>query len=229
MSTAKPARLLTAQSRRAYSATERNVGVARRAVGRMLEHAGVSEVVSDDIRLIVTELATNAVRHSGSAEFAVEAFVVESVPDLVRPSVILVRVSDLGDIGREYDYINHPAGERTALCPRSPGAEADSERGLLLVDRIGSAWEVAFCSREKRARFRCEGWMNRVCSEHGFSVDHTTVTVLVYIERTASGDWVRRSGGWARRSEGSAAEPTQTARAARTVPAAPVVRRFARS
>ncbi|MGW9209436.1 ATP-binding protein [Embleya sp. NPDC055664] len=195
MTTVVPTRLLTAQSRWAYPATERSVGEARRVVGRALAKAEVPEAISYDIRLIVTELATNAVRHSGSAEFAVEVFLVESVGDHARPSVVVVRVSDLGRIGREYDYINHPAGARTALCPRSPGTDAGAERGLLLVDRLSSAWEVAFCSLEKRARFRCGDWMDRDCAEHGFGPAHTTVTALVYLERAACGAWARRGTG----------------------------------
>ncbi|OPC78890.1 hypothetical protein B4N89_32720 [Embleya scabrispora] len=195
MTILSPARLLIAHSRRAYPSTERSVGEARRVVGWALAKAEVPEAISYDIRFIVTELATNAVRHSGSAEFTVEVFVVESVGGDTGPSVAMVRVSDLGRIGREYDYVNHPAGARTALCPRSPGVDAGAERGLLLVDRLASAWEVAFCSLEKRARFRCDDWMDRDCAEHGLGPDHTTVTALVYLERAASGAWARCGTG----------------------------------
>ena len=74
------------------------------------------ESIAPDGGLLTSELVTNAVRH-GSAPYAVD------VVDLVDGVVVAVE-----DTGHELPL------------PRSPGPEAVSGRGLVIVESVAAAW-----------------------------------------------------------------------------------------
>lgn len=104
------------QRSRVFVPTLDAVGAARRFAAASLTGWGLSEL-SDDVGLLVSELATNAVRHARS-------------PFLVyfhhQPGdVLLVGVKDVTQ--------DPPA-------PQAPGEEDVSGRGLLLVDALSRRW-----------------------------------------------------------------------------------------
>ncbi|MDP9440630.1 MAG: ATP-binding protein, partial [Actinomycetota bacterium] len=90
---------------------------------RMPEYAG------GDLELLTSEVATNAVRHAGGP-FTI----------LIRYDGNVVRV-EVGD------------GSRVLPLPGTPDREATSGRGLLLVDKLASAWGVVPTVRGKRVWF----------------------------------------------------------------------------
>ncbi|MGP2440835.1 ATP-binding protein [Streptomyces sp. JW3] len=96
------------------------VGVMRRIAAARLSYCGL-EAMTDDVTLIVSELLTNAVRHSGSAEISMSITVEEST--------LCIRVRD---------------GMPGTCAPRHPQDTAESGRGLLLVDALvkdsGGEW-----------------------------------------------------------------------------------------
>jgi anti-sigma regulatory factor (Ser/Thr protein kinase) len=105
------------------------VRAARRAVREEFKDALPRRRLAD-VELIVSELATNSVRHSGcddADELAMEA---EVEADRVR-----VRLSDLGE---GFD----------ARTPRSPSSGSEGGYGLLLLDRLADRWGV-----QRGARF----------------------------------------------------------------------------
>lgn len=83
----------------------------------------VALAVLDDLRLLVSELVTNSVRHSGASQRAKVALEVAARPDAVR-----VEVTD--------------AGTGFEPRPRTPDQEQGSGWGLHLVDRIAQRWGV---------------------------------------------------------------------------------------
>jgi anti-sigma regulatory factor (Ser/Thr protein kinase) len=94
---------------------------ARSAVNEWLD-GSVDRTAVDDVKLLVSELVTNAVRHpreDGHIELAVR----------VRDGKIHVEVTDPGD-GFSKPRIG------------SPPPDALGGRGLLIVDRIATAWGV---------------------------------------------------------------------------------------
>jgi anti-sigma regulatory factor (Ser/Thr protein kinase) len=96
---------------------------ARRAVREELSDALPRRRLAD-VELLVSELATNSVRHSGcdeSDELAMEAD--------VRPDHVRVRLSDPG---RGFDA--------QPLAPPSPGASGGY--GLVLLERLSDRWGV---------------------------------------------------------------------------------------
>ena len=70
---------------RVYPAEPRLLGDVRGWVGGCAEDAGLSEVGVADLVLAVTEACSNAIRHSGSPEFAVT---VEELADGVEVEVV---------------------------------------------------------------------------------------------------------------------------------------------
>ncbi|MER6348777.1 ATP-binding protein [Streptomyces sp. NPDC001595] len=101
-----------------------SVGLARR---RVRDHLaawghGPDDPALTDAVLLVSELATNAVRHGPRAEGEFEV-VVTALAD----GACLVEVSDEG---------------RAAPRPRSPGPDDEAGRGLHLVEHIAAAWGV---------------------------------------------------------------------------------------
>ena len=95
-----------------------SAGQARRFVDEVLSRWRC-EAVLDDVKLLVSELVTNAVVHAGS-EVAVA---VRLLPDAVRIEVV-------------------DRSSATTLRPSVPAESAESGRGLLLVETMASAWGV---------------------------------------------------------------------------------------
>jgi anti-sigma regulatory factor (Ser/Thr protein kinase) len=96
-------------------------GEARAAIGVLSGRAEAS--VLDDVRLLVSEVVTNAVRHSGSPQGATIGLTVGVSPATVRAEVT--------DRGRGFE----PA-------PRSAPFTQAGGWGLHLVDRLASRWGV---------------------------------------------------------------------------------------
>ena len=91
---------------------------ARRFVDEVLSRWRCDDLL-DDVQLLVSELVTNAVVHAGSdVEIAVRL-----LSDVVRIEVV-------------------DRSPTTDLRPRDPRADAESGRGLLLVETLASAWGV---------------------------------------------------------------------------------------
>jgi anti-sigma regulatory factor (Ser/Thr protein kinase) len=109
------------------------VPAARRFASQHLLDFGGSQEIVDKTRLLVTELATNAVMHAHSPI----RLTVESDDESVR---VEVRDDDPRPIGR----------------PVAPDAEATSGRGLWLVDALARSWGVNCNDRGKTIWFEVE-------------------------------------------------------------------------
>jgi anti-sigma regulatory factor (Ser/Thr protein kinase) len=90
----------------------------------------VAREILDDLRLLVSELVTNSVRHSGAPPTATVELQVVSHPSRVR-----VEVSDRGS-GFE-------------PRPRTADQEVGSGWGLHLVDQIADRWGVDASGRKR--------------------------------------------------------------------------------
>jgi anti-sigma regulatory factor (Ser/Thr protein kinase) len=111
---------------RAIECTPRAPAEARRALEQL--DRDVDSSLLRDLQLIVSELVTNSVRHSGSGEpLRLRAW--------WRPSGLKVEVAD-GGTGFEAD-----AGGR--------GDSAEGGRGLLILDRLAERWGVANDTRNR--------------------------------------------------------------------------------
>jgi anti-sigma regulatory factor (Ser/Thr protein kinase) len=88
--------------------------------------SGLPPAVVDDVRLLISELVTNAIRHGGlSREDWIELEVE------VSPATVHVEVVDPG------------VGFRPqAPSPRTPDSPGSSGWGLVFLDRIASRWGV---------------------------------------------------------------------------------------
>jgi anti-sigma regulatory factor (Ser/Thr protein kinase) len=95
---------------------------ARRALEAL--GAQVSTQTLEDLRLLVSELVTNSVRHAGLGESQTIELKVKILPDVVR-----VEVNDQGS-GFE-------------PTPRSAASEDQSGWGLFLVSRLSDRWGVS--------------------------------------------------------------------------------------
>lgn len=95
-----------------------SAGQARRFVDEVLSRWRCEEVL-DDVKLLVSELVTNAVVHAGSE--------------------VQVAVRLLNDAVRIEVVDRAPA---TSMRPTNPTEDAESGRGLLLVETMASAWGV---------------------------------------------------------------------------------------
>ena len=95
---------------------------ARRALDALDEK--VSARTLEDLRLLVSELVTNSVRHAGLKEMQTIELKVKLLPDTVR-----VEVNDQGT-GFE-------------PTPRSASSEDQSGWGLYLVSRLADRWGVS--------------------------------------------------------------------------------------
>ncbi|MFG3323360.1 ATP-binding protein [Streptomyces sp. NPDC048171] len=104
------------------------VGTMRRIAAARLRYCGL-EAMTDDVMLIVSELLTNALQHSGTTEI--------SLVITVADGALRVRVRD---------------GMPTPAVPRRPGPAAESGRGLLLVDAVakenGGSWGTSEAGAE---------------------------------------------------------------------------------
>ncbi|WP_247597499.1 ATP-binding protein [Streptomyces sp. RKND-216] len=104
-------------------ARETSVSEARRLVQRRLRAWGVAEESCDDAELLVSELFTNAVRHTDSDKVGCELWMIG-----VR---LRLEVTDEGGAHR-----------RLLPTPRTPDADGEGGRGLLLVSVLADEWGV---------------------------------------------------------------------------------------
>ena len=112
-----------------FPAQPASVRRARQVVAEALPH-GLRSHLGDDLALLTSELVTNAIRYGARAE------------DDDRVELVLwpadghywLAVSDPGNGGC-------PAAPRTPALAH-PGPNAESGRGLLLVDHLAGAWTV---------------------------------------------------------------------------------------
>ena len=93
---------------------------ARRAVGELAP--SVTSGLLNDVQLLVSEVVTNSVRHSGSDE-PIRLRVWE------RPSGLKVEIADGG-----YGFDAAPVGA---------GGDDEGGRGLMIVDALAERWGVA--------------------------------------------------------------------------------------
>ena len=105
-----------------YAPTARSVTRARRRAVEVVEKWGCAEVAGD-VGLLVSELATNAVRHG---RVAGRLFQVE-----VTRSVAAVRVA-----------VTDALGERRPEKVGRPDGEEESGRGLHIVAEVAARWDV---------------------------------------------------------------------------------------
>jgi serine/threonine-protein kinase RsbW len=91
---------------------------ARRLVGSLAEH--VPAPVLDDVRLVVSELVGNSVKHAGNRPGHPIAVTLDVTPDRVRLEVVDRSVFD-------------PA-------PETRGELRDVRFGLTIVDRVADSW-----------------------------------------------------------------------------------------
>jgi len=92
---------------------------ARRALARL--HSDLDEPLLETMRLLVTELIANSVKHAAAVKVCLKV--------LVANSAVLVEVTDEGPGFR-------PTG-------RTAGQDETSGWGLFLVDRLADRWGVA--------------------------------------------------------------------------------------
>jgi anti-sigma regulatory factor (Ser/Thr protein kinase) len=102
-----------------------SVAQARHRVGKILADWDVPEALRDDVALILSELFTNALIHTDSAQIVCRC--------LAAPHAVYLSVTDQG---------GGPTGPRIR---RPDPAECDDEhgRGLLLVSAVAHTWGVA--------------------------------------------------------------------------------------
>jgi anti-sigma regulatory factor (Ser/Thr protein kinase) len=94
---------------------------ARRALDALDDH--VSPQTLDDLRLLVSELVTNSVRHAGLAQSQAIELKVKLLPETVR-----VEVND--------------QGSGFQPTPRTAQSDDQSGWGLYLVSRLADRWGV---------------------------------------------------------------------------------------
>jgi anti-sigma regulatory factor (Ser/Thr protein kinase) len=73
------------------------VSAARRVAAELSRHAGLDEIASGRVAIVVTEAATNLVKHGAGGEILLQALEVESVPGIEMLS--LDRGSGISDVG----------------------------------------------------------------------------------------------------------------------------------
>jgi anti-sigma regulatory factor (Ser/Thr protein kinase) len=108
-----------------FSAEPQAAASARQFVAEVLKGWGHSASLLEDAKLIVSELATNAVRHANSP------FSVEICP---KGSIVRLSVRD---------------ASRTVPSLRGRDALAESGRGLQIVDALSADWGVEFSGQDK--------------------------------------------------------------------------------
>jgi anti-sigma regulatory factor (Ser/Thr protein kinase) len=104
-----------------FPAHPASVGRARRAVAEALPH-GLAPRLGAELGLITSELVTNAIRYG------------TGVDDLVE---LVLWPAD----GHYWLAVSDPGAGRPAV-DRRPPPDAESGRGLLLVDTLAAAWAV---------------------------------------------------------------------------------------
>jgi len=132
MSTSGPAGSAVVARRAPLPGDARSPALARALARDVVEECGLASL-SDEVALLTTELATNAVVHAGTA------MQIEVLGDA---GGITVRVTD---------------GSRAVLGPSLPPPMlAEGGRGLHLVDSLASEWGVAYGRRGKSVWFRLD-------------------------------------------------------------------------
>ncbi|TDC05157.1 ATP-binding protein [Streptomyces sp. 8K308] len=102
-----------------FPAHPASVGRARRAVAQALPR-GLRPCLTDDLGLLTSELVTNAIRHGTSQQD-------ERVELVLWPAD-----------GHYWLAVSDPG----TAAPAHPGADGETGRGLLIVDRLAAAWAV---------------------------------------------------------------------------------------
>ncbi|MEV7289524.1 ATP-binding protein [Streptomyces sp. NPDC093252] len=97
------------------------VGHVRRVCAARLHHRGLPQPLIDDVKLVVSELTTNALQHTHSNTVAVQL--------LISPHLVVIEVLD-GSPG-------HPATITAA------GPEDENGRGMAIVAAHTDAWGVS--------------------------------------------------------------------------------------
>ncbi|MCC2280465.1 ATP-binding protein [Streptomyces sp. ET3-23] len=104
-----------------FPALNTSVAEARRRVLARLQEWGIDEMACDDAQLVVSELFTNAVRHTDSDKVGCQL--------RVSGAALRIEVTDQG----------HAPTEPRMRCS---GTDEESGRGLLLVGALSQAWGV---------------------------------------------------------------------------------------
>ncbi|MEU9334072.1 ATP-binding protein [Streptomyces sp. NPDC048290] len=113
----------------------RLVGVLRRIAAAKLRYAGLSELM-DDVTLVLSELVTNSLCHSGTRQIQVVL--------TVRNGFLVVEV------------IDGIPGDATPVTPVTPSDEIpESGRGLLLVQATAAERHGAWGTSDGGARTWC--------------------------------------------------------------------------
>lgn len=99
------------------SRSAEDLSTVRRAVGDVVSRCG-ADVDLGEVSLLADELTTNALRHAGGATDVV-----------IRGSASVV-------------YVEVTDPSTAPPVPRRPGPSDDRGRGLLLVERLSSAWGI---------------------------------------------------------------------------------------
>jgi signal transduction histidine kinase len=107
------------------------VGIMRRIAAARLRHCGL-EAMTDDVMLIVSELLTNALHHSGAAEISLKV--------AVRDGFLHISVDD---------------GTPARIKPVPASAEAESGRGLALVAALAEEGGGSFGTSDQGATVWC--------------------------------------------------------------------------
>jgi anti-sigma regulatory factor (Ser/Thr protein kinase) len=118
-----------------------SVAEARRRVGELLDRWGVAENVLDDATLVVSELFTNALVHTDSAEITCRLHTTQES--------VYVAVADQGR-GQAGPVVREP--------------DAESGRGLMLVSALAQVWGVIAESDRGRTVWAV---LNRLAGEAG--------------------------------------------------------------
>jgi len=109
------------------SGVAESVGQARRYVPRLLTSLGHNEV--DDIVLLVSEVVSNAVRHSDSRRPGGRVtLTLASIGDVLHVDVLHVEVTDAG------------SATSSPIEPKDAAPDDAGGRGLWLVNELATAW-----------------------------------------------------------------------------------------
>jgi anti-sigma regulatory factor (Ser/Thr protein kinase) len=108
--------------RRSFMPVAENIAEARHGAQMVLASWAVPDEDSDAVALIVTELATNAIRHA-----RVPGRTFDVALTYADDKAVEIEVSD---------------GSRHRPAPKPYDPDATSGRGLLLVEALSDAWEV---------------------------------------------------------------------------------------
>ena len=124
---------LPQRARRSFVADPRSVAHARRFARALLEEWGAPEL-TDNAALVVSELVTNAVVHTGTT----------AVVDLrLDAQTLRVEVED-----------QHPS-RALPTGVASPDGESEGGRGLLITSALASSWGVEYTQASKRVWLVC--------------------------------------------------------------------------